>query len=113
MAQNKTLTKYQTYLELVHEYAQRLPWEGIEDVADLLGPGEVLDLLVIRDKLSQQALTSDEQVLLDRLDDLLVKYRQIVTDNVPELPGHPQSYWWWHLDEGPEVREQAKASQAA
>ncbi len=44
---------------------------------------------------------------LERLDELLVEYRDVVTGNAPPDVTAPRSRWWWHLgveSSGPPAR---------
>ena len=106
MAKVTTLEQYRIYLEAVDEEAQQT---SQDEYADLLSPGEVIDLLVIRDEISREDLSPEEQQELERLDDLLIKHYRLVTGNIPPEPRKPRSQWWWHLHAGPQVRQKALA----
>jgi uncharacterized protein len=103
------LQQYRHYLHFINEEAKNMPKN---EYADLLDPSEALDLLTIRDELSQAELSTDEQRELDLLDDLLVKHYRLIAHNIP-VTDEPRSPWWWHLHEGPPtVRERASYSTA-
>ena len=85
---------------------------------------EVFALFVTRDVISVR-LTQGEKAdpellaLLARADNTLVELWRWLSSTFPNIFDRdrkatiPPDYWWWHLDEGPDVREQAKASEAA
>ena len=106
MGTMRLVKHYSDYLDTIDRYA---PGRYGEEYLELLGPGEVYDLLIIRDMISEEVLTPEEQTEVARLDDLLMKHRWLVIDNIPPEPEKPRSRWWWHLHEGPQVREQAAA----
>ena len=103
----KYLARYGDYLDTVDKYAQETPEH---EYVDLLSPGEALDLLIIRDKLSECELDDGQQRALLRLDNLLIKHHRLVVENVPPYPEKPLARWWWHLHRGPWVREEALAA---
>ena len=110
MEELSALERSRAYLETLDEEAENTTNE--EEYFELLGPGEVLDLLTIRDILSRCTLGAHEQAEVSRLDDLLIKHQWLVTGNIPPYPDVPRSRWWWHLHEGPQVREEAIAAGA-
>lgn len=99
------LERYRRYLIVMDEWAPS--WD--DDRLELLSPGEAFDILSIRDRLKEARLTAAEQRELERLDDLLVKYHDVVSGNAPPDVAAPRAHWWWHLGEGPEVRDAARA----
>jgi hypothetical protein len=100
------LQQYKAYLESVDEEAKVTP---ADQYLDLLTPGEVVDLLLVRDEIDELQLTSEDLVERDRLDDLLLKHSTLVVDDIPPFPDKPRAHWWWHLHEGPQVRRDAEA----
>ncbi len=103
MATVTALEQYRAYLESVD---QEVLTSGSE-YADLLTPGEVLDLLVVRDEIDESKLNPDQRRRLVELDDLLVKHARLVSDNIAPQPDLPVSRWWWHLHKGPQIRDDA------
>ncbi|MBI4504311.1 MAG: hypothetical protein HY691_02155 [Chloroflexi bacterium] len=101
------LEQYRLYLESVEEESPHTP---ASEYLELLSPGEALDLLTIRDRLSTMSLSPAEQRELARLDELLMKHQRLVVDNIPHFADEPRTRWWWHLHEGPQVREEALAA---
>ncbi len=63
------LRQYRRYLESIDKEARNT---SKSEYIDVLNPGEVLDLLTIRDEICQVELSAEEQRELDSLDDLLV-----------------------------------------
>lgn len=110
MADVTALTQYRTYLEAVDDEAKATPEE---EYIDLLSPGEVADLLVIRDELTDAGLSPEERRELERLDDLIAKHWRLIAENIPPHPERPRSHWWWHLHEGPQVRGERRAAARA
>lgn len=89
------LSKLRDYLEV---YAM-FDWR--DDVYEDLQGGELLD--------------SESVALLEHADQKLIEERATLLQRFPDL-FHPdrkarirRECWWWHLDEGPQVREQARA----
>ena len=109
MATVTALEQYRAYLESVD---QEVLTSGSE-YADLLTPGEVLDLLVVRDEIDESKLNPDQRRRLVELDDLLVKHARLVSDNIAPQPDLPVSRWWWHLHKGPQIRDDALAATRA
>src|SRR6266511_3364033 len=109
MATVTALEQYRACLESVDQ--EVLTSES--EYADLLTPGEVLDLLVVRDEIDESKLNPDQRRRLVELDDLLVKHARLVTDNAPPQADVPRSRWWWHLHKGPQVRDDALAATRA
>lgn len=100
------LDTYRRYLRSMDAWAES--WD--EDRADLLSPGEVFDLLWLRERLAECRLTDAEQSELRELDDVLIKHQDVISANMPPRPEVPRARWWWYLDEGPQVREEALAA---
>ncbi|MBI2321795.1 MAG: hypothetical protein HYU88_06815 [Chloroflexi bacterium] len=100
------LDTYRRYLRAMDAWAES--WD--EDRFDLLSPGEAFDVLWVRDRLDKAQLTDVEQQELRELDDLLVKYSDVIVANMPPRADVSRSHWWWYLDEGPQVREEALAA---
>ena len=100
------LERYRHLLRTLDEEAGKTP---PKEYLDLLGPGEVDELLLIRNRISEMDLSPEQKAEVSEADDLLVKHRRLITEwlsmgSVEE----PIAHWWWHLDEGPQVREQAR-----
>lgn len=79
---------------------------------------EITNALVWRDSI-QETLDggaepkSENLARLEGADQRLVKLRAFIAERFPEVfedRGAPSDYWWWHLDEGPQVREEALAA---
>jgi hypothetical protein len=100
------LERYRRYLVVMDEWAAS--WDG--ERLDLLSPGEAFDILSIRDRLAEARLAPAERAQLERLDDLLIRYRDVVAGNAPPDIAAPPERWWWRLDEGPRVRDEARAA---
>jgi hypothetical protein len=108
MANITPLERYRSYLEALDEEVRR-PQEGNEYL-ELLSPSEVIDLLCARDEIAEMHLDSSQCAEVERLDTLLIKHHLLVPQNIPPYPDEPRAHWWWHLHEGPQVREQALAA---
>ncbi len=79
---------------------------------------EVLAALIWRDEVHEEllkgvSLAPDLSAELVAADDLLVRQRERLVERFPDA-FHPdrkrnrsRDYWWWYLDEGPQVREEA------
>jgi hypothetical protein len=98
------LQVYHKYLNAIEEEARQTPQS---EYLDLLSQGEAIDLLCARDEIEEDALQPTERQELARLDDLLLKHHRLISAHVPLIPDKPRSQWWWHLDKGPQVREEA------
>ena len=80
---------------------------------------EAMNVLVTRDAIRQDVLNGvrlpiEGAKLLDEADAALAKHRRLLLKRFPEVfeasQRVPPDYWWWHLDEGPRVREHALAT---
>lgn len=80
---------------------------------------EVTNALVIRDTIQDalnagQKLSSSFEILLRKADDGLMAQREMLVARFPEVfwpdrqNAGPRSCWWWFLNEGPHVREEAE-----
>lgn len=78
-----------------------------EEYFELLTTGEAVEFLCARDDLAESDLSPEQRRELAQLDDLLVKHYRLIEGNVLAPPGITRSRWWWFLNEGPQVREQA------
>ena len=105
MAELRAIQVLRNYLYSIEKHAQP---EGEDEYWDLLSQGEGIDVLCARDEVLDEQLSDEERLELERLDDLLIKHRQLITSYVPPLPGKSRARWWWFLHEGPQVREQTK-----
>ena len=85
---------------------------------------EVTALFALRDVIEDALdasgrITGSQERTLAQADAAIVKLRKWLVSAFPDVfdPARkdsiPPRYWWWHLDEGPEVREQAKAAEAS
>lgn len=82
---------------------------GILDNPDEIISDSVL-VLTTRNGFEDYLLTVDQQLRLDELDDQLVKRWKVVAEALPNPNfADDRRQWWWFLNEGPQVREQAKA----
>lgn len=108
MAAVTALDRYRAYLEAIDDEARNVTSE--DAYLDLLAPSEAIDLLCVRDELVETDLAAVEQRERDQLDDLLVKHRRLIAENISPTPGEPRERWWWHLHEGPQVRAEALAA---
>lgn len=100
------LERYRHLLRTLDEESRRtLP----EDYLELLGPGEVDEILLIRDRISEMDLSSEQRAEVRKADDLLMKHRRLIMEwlSVGSIE-EPLAHWWWHLDKGPQVRDEAE-----
>lgn len=114
-AKSQDLRRYSDYLDALDQHAKRVPED---EYASLLSKWQIDSLLHLRDGIARSGPSPGEKDELGRLDDLLVKHRRLVVENVPHYENKNRCHWWWHLHEGPQVREQplgdpAKARQEA
>src|SRR5450756_770651 len=80
-----------------------------EEYLELLGLGEVDDLLLIRDRISEMDLSPEQKAEVGKADDLLMKRRGRASDWVAAGPGVvPIPRWGWQLDNGVQGREKAE-----
>lgn len=108
MADVKALHRYRRYLDLIDREAPE-PSDA-EEYFELLTTGEAVDLLCARDTLAELDFDGEQLREIDRLDELLLKHSRLIEGNIVTPPNIPRSHWWWFLQEGPQVREQAKTS---
>jgi len=71
----------------------------------------------IQDEISAGTkLTSEQSETLKQADDVLLSQSRKVVAMHPDVftpdrqNAGPRSYWWWFLNEGPQVREEAEAA---
>lgn len=70
---------------------------------------DVLLVLLTRDGFGRFTLTQEEDRRLARLDDELVKRWEILAEELPNPNlDRDRRSWWWHLDKGPQVRQEAQ-----
>lgn len=79
---------------------------------------EVIEVFIRRELIEdalQAGATPPVAILkqLEAADKMLVRRRRRVVRRFPELfsertPDLPRCYWWWYLDEGPQVRERVR-----
>lgn len=55
------------------------------------------------------ALTQQQLAQLGAIDDQLQAHYARVVEAEVFANGHPRTHWWWHLGEGPQVRDEAQA----
>lgn len=72
----------------------------------------VFEALLLRSKIEREreALTKEQQEAVEKADDLLVEIHDRVAealDTFIEERDSEATHWWWHLDEGPQAREEA------
>jgi len=107
------LQRYSDYLDVLDEHVQKQPPASDESYVDLLSPAEAVDLCIIRDAIVDLALDSAQRREIDRLDELLIKHARVVAENLPPSPvSRPADHWWWHLEQGAQVRQQASPNAA-
>ncbi len=78
---------------------------------------EVENVLIWREAiyealLAGQKLSETQNEVLAEADDRLVEQAAWITEHFPQVFEHgrrvPRDRWWWHLNEGPQVREEAE-----
>ena len=80
---------------------------------------EVSGALVWRDEIQKaldagEPLSSEYRAMLREADDKLMAQREELVSRFPYVftpdrqEAGPHSYWWWFLNEGPQVREKAE-----
>lgn len=89
---------------LLKQYAQR--------VLNLVDPDESgLDeelVVLTRDSVADVAWSPAQQAEIERLDDALVAHWRQFEDVLPNPNFQDRARWWWFLNEGPQVREEAQ-----
>jgi len=90
----------------------------VEHLPDYAEELEVVNAFVTRETIEDEvragaALDAAERQRLEQADNRLLSRHSVVLRRFPHLfsarPGNiPRRYWWWFLDEGPQVREQAR-----
>lgn len=96
----------------------RLYAEMVENLSDYLDEEAELVELFIRRELIEDALragaefSTTERERLRAADATLVRRRRRILRRFPKLFAErsadvPRLYWWWYLDEGPQVRGEA------
>ncbi len=75
---------------------------------------------VIQDAISrEEEISSEFMTVLKKGDDRVVGLWRDLSERFPHVfePGRKadisREYWWWHLDEGPQVREEAEKAKIA
>ncbi|MDA8188965.1 MAG: hypothetical protein M0T85_12555 [Dehalococcoidales bacterium] len=100
------LERYGHLLRTLDKEAEKVP---PEDYLELLGPGEVDELLLIRNRIAEMDLSPEQESEVMQADDLLVKHHRLITEWLSMGSAEePIAHWWWHLDKGPQVREKAR-----
>ena len=78
-------------------------------LADDTGLHEDL-VLVTRDSIADENWTLEQQAQITELDNQLVTHWKLLAQVLPDPNFRSdRQRWWWFLDEGPQVREEAKA----
>lgn len=100
------LERYRYLLRTLDEEARKTP---PEEYLELLSPGEVDEILLIRNRISEMDLSPEQKAEVRKADDLLIKHRGLIMEwlSVGSVE-EPIAHWWWHLDKGPQVREEAE-----
>jgi hypothetical protein len=52
-------------------------------------------------------LTPQEQAAVLAADNTLIENWERVAESMLDPKEYPRTHWWWYLDEGPQVREEA------
>ncbi|MBI4507129.1 MAG: hypothetical protein HY691_16485 [Chloroflexi bacterium] len=98
-------------MDLYAEMVQSLPlYRDREEVINLFVMREFIEKKLDRTPLAGAAIQQ-----LERADTALTLHSTLLRQRFRDLfrscrPSDvPRSYWWWYLDEGPQVREQARA----
>ena len=75
---------------------------------------EVYVVLTRRDEIHEAIKAGDYPspelaALLEQADEELLAQGQLLVSRFPDVFADraPREYWWWHLDKGPQVREEA------
>ncbi|MBI2321922.1 MAG: hypothetical protein HYU88_07485 [Chloroflexi bacterium] len=95
---------YGTMIDLLPRYKERA------EVAEIFIRRELIDAA-----LGETAASETVVHQLDEADAKLLGHRSLLLRRFPEVfrlraPNIPRRYWWWYLDEGPQVREEALAA---
>ena len=78
---------------------------------------EVENALLWRDEINEAlqagiSLTNEQMAALRKADDLLLAQRDRLVRKFPQVFENTERIssrqWWWHLDKGPQVREEAE-----
>ena len=86
----------------------RMRVESIPD--DYTFEQDVFEALIGRSALQERwaELTGEQCEEVRRIDDVLVGLHARVAELLPAGGFHPLREWWWHLDQGPKVREETE-----
>lgn len=90
------LAKLDDYLEVYAVFDWR------DDIHEDMRAGKVLD------PESAKVLEGSDQRLIEQRGRLLQRFPDVF--DVDRKARIPREYWWWHLDEGPQVRREALAA---
>ncbi|MCL5958775.1 MAG: hypothetical protein M1358_05560 [Chloroflexi bacterium] len=94
--------------------AYRMRVSGISD--DYNYETDALEALIHRSHIQErwEELTPQQREEITRIDDDLARLHRRVADVLPPGGETPdRSQWWWHLDEGPQVRKEAEKRKVA
>lgn len=69
-----------------------------------------MNVLIARDVLENRwaELTSEERTRIESLDNILASKHDIVSEVLPTADRYERRRWWWHLHEGPQVKDEAE-----
>jgi hypothetical protein len=95
----------------IERYAELIEYFPGEDE-----PEEIIYALIYRDCVHDRLKQGEKltPLLAQKLAEADARLKSMRSDLVRRFPGvfltnrAPRDYWWWHLDEGPQVREQAE-----
>lgn len=91
---------------LLPRYVRKVDLLQDDDYYDTNVPLILIDRDVLEDQID--TLTAEQIQRMQAADLKLVKKAKIVAQMLPSLGEHSRSRWWWFLNEGPQVREQAQ-----
>ena len=99
---SKSLDLYATLTKQMHMFDERSEVENV-----LIWREAIYEALLAGQKLSET-----QNKVLAQADDRLVEQAAWITQHFPQVFEHgrraPRNRWWWHLDKGPQVREEAE-----
>ncbi len=103
------------------EASLRLYAARVEVIAEEKEDDDVIATLAERDGIQDEInagakLTPDQMRILEQADDRLVSQARRVVAMHPDVfipdrqEAGPRAYWWWFLNEGPDVRKRREAA---
>lgn len=90
---------------LLQEYVQRV--HNLDD-PDEFGLDEELVLATRSSVAKHEGWLPKQEEEINHLDEQLAAHWKQFKGTLPHHLSHPRSEWWWFLNEGPQVREEAK-----